>query len=104
MKVGLSSGLLVALLAPCTAPRESYVVARLGEIGESRRAGLLVLHEASEGLVPVVIRGNPFAGRVPARRQHGSHSVALRHRDRGQDRARDSVRAPGHASLEQYPK
>ena len=64
MKVGLASGLLVALLAACTTPRESFVAARLGEIGETRRAGHLVLHEASDGLVPVAIRGDPFAGRV----------------------------------------
>ena len=64
MKIGLISGLLVTLLAACTAPRESFVAARPGVIGDSRNSGHLVLHEASDGLVPVVIRGDPFAGRV----------------------------------------
>ena len=62
MKVGLV--LFVGLLAACTAPRETFVAARPGEIGSSRESGLLVLHEASDGLVPVVIRGDPFAGRL----------------------------------------
>jgi len=64
MKLGLASGLLLVVLAACAAPRESFVAERLGEIGETRRAGHLVLHEASDGLVPVVICGDPFAGLV----------------------------------------
>ena len=64
MKVGLTSGLLVVLLAACTAPRENFVAARQGVIGDSREVGLLVLHEASDGLVPAVVRGNPFAEQV----------------------------------------
>ncbi len=66
MKISLTSGVLVALLAACTAPRENFVSARPGVIGDSRaiHAARLVLHEASDGLVPVVIRGDPFAGRV----------------------------------------
>lgn len=64
MKVGLTSGLLVALLAACTAPRERFVAPRLGEIGDSRQGGMLVVHEASDGLVPVAIRGDAFAGRL----------------------------------------
>lgn len=63
MKVGLTNALLVLLLAACVTPRESFIASRPGEIGESRQAGFLVLHEASDGLVPVVIRGDPFAGR-----------------------------------------
>lgn len=64
MKVGPISGLLVALLAACTAPRDSFVAARPGVIGDSKNSGRLVLHEASDGLVSVVIRGDPFAGRL----------------------------------------
>ncbi len=64
MKVGLV--LLVGLLAACTAPRETFIAARPGVIGDSRanHAAQLVFHEASDGIVPVVIRGDPFAGRV----------------------------------------
>ncbi len=64
MNLRFLSGLLIALLAACTAPRESFVAARPGVIGDSRNSGHLVLHEASDGLVPVVIRGDPFAGRL----------------------------------------
>ena len=64
MRAGLISGLLVGLLAACTTSQDSFVAGRAGEIGDSRQAGLLVLHEASDGLVPVVIRGDPFAGRL----------------------------------------
>ncbi len=66
MNIRFISGLLIALLAACTAPRESFVAARSGVIGDSRaiHAARLVVHEASDGLVPVVIRGDPFAGRV----------------------------------------
>ena len=74
MKISLTSGVLVALLAACTAPRENFVSARPGVIGGSRaiHAARLVLHEASDGLVPVVIRGDPFAGRVVDGEQHRS--------------------------------
>ena len=64
MNMRFISGLLIALLAACTAPRESFVAARPGVIGDSSNSGLLVIHEASDGLVPVVIRGDPFAGRL----------------------------------------
>ncbi len=64
MKVRLTSGLLVALLAACAAPRESFVAVRPGEIGVSDQSGFLVMSAASDGRVPVVIRGDPFAGAV----------------------------------------
>lgn len=64
MKIGIINGLLVTLLAACTAPQESFLAARPGVIGDSRNSGHLVLHDASDGLVRVVIRGDPFAGQV----------------------------------------
>ncbi len=47
------------------AARDNFVAGRAGEIGGgSRGSGDLVVYEASDGLVPVVIRGDPFAGQV----------------------------------------
>jgi len=46
------------------AARDNFVAGRAGVIGGSRGSGNFVRYEASDGLVPVVIRGDPFAGQV----------------------------------------
>lgn len=45
-------------------PQEYFVAGRPGEIGDADHSGSLVMNAASDGRIPVVIRGDPFAGNV----------------------------------------